>query len=110
MASKNIMISHFWKNVSFVCANHPDVGMKLEPQGQHIVYRCEVCGCSTPYFDAEKFINKAQQILVDDADNDSETNLTNFKMAVGSRIDSKKHTFTVLSHKQNKMKVSIKNG
>ena len=112
--AKDANISNIWRHLKFICGAPTEDGicgqeMAPEMAVRQLVFKCPKCGEMIPYFDTEKFINKATNIIVDDAEDGIETNLTNFKMKMISRIDKKQHTFTVLLHTQDKLKVSIKN-
>lgn len=110
----DISISNLWRQMEFVCGAPSENGtcgytMIPEMGYKQVYYKCPHCGCATPYYDIEKFINKASKMIVEDAEDGIESNLTNFKMQVMSRIDKRHHTFTVLLHTHNKLKVSLKN-
>lgn len=109
-----INISNFWRQIHFVCGQPKENGicghdMIPEMTSTQVLYRCPVCGKSTPYYDIEKFMNKVAKMIVEDTEDGVESNLTNFKMKIMSRIDKKQHTFTVLLHTNKQMKVSLKN-
>jgi predicted RNA-binding Zn-ribbon protein involved in translation (DUF1610 family) len=116
MSQQDIRISNLWRMLEFTCGQPGEngtCGAHLTPQliaEKHVVYKCPVCGASHNYYDIEKFINKIVKILVEDQEDGCETNLTNFKHKLVSRYDSRTHVFTVLSHTNTKMKVSLKNG
>lgn len=113
MAS-NASISNLWSWMKFVCGgklNGDGCGepLKLEMQRNQVMFVCPKCGQSTPYYDVEKFMQKVEKMIVEDAEDGIDSNLTNFKHKLISRIDRKQHEFTVLTHTPREMKVSIRN-
>ncbi len=115
MAKRDIRISNLWNMLEFVCGTETESGicgaaLNMEMAHKQVVYKCPVCGAVTAYYDVEKFLDTISSAIVEDTENGCESNLTNFKHKMVSRYDSKRHTFTVLSHTISKMKVSLKNG
>lgn len=112
--SKDISISNLWNLIQYSCGcihNGEVCGEPLTMEMKHngVFMVCPKCGASTSTYDVEKFMNKVATTIVEDAEDGIETNLTNFKHKLISRMDRKSHEFTVTSHTNKRMKVSIKN-
>jgi predicted RNA-binding Zn-ribbon protein involved in translation (DUF1610 family) len=110
----DINISNIWRIMKFFCGSKTEDGvcgeeLKMEMQRNQVMFVCPKCGQTTPYYDVEKFMQKVQKAIVEDAEDGIESNLTNYKHKLISRIDRKAHEFTVTKHTSNEMKVSIRN-